>query len=138
MATLSLSIPDSVLSALRQSPAELGREMKLAAAIHWYERGLMSQERAADVAGLKRRDFIRTLAKEGADVFVLDADSLARELGHDAGEPTPGKRAPLPLAWLTIPRSQPGVALSEGVAMQDPATPYRSDPMPARLLGDQT
>jgi predicted HTH domain antitoxin len=62
--------------------------MKLAAAIHWYERGLMSQERAADLAGMNRRDFIRALAREGADVFVLDTDSLARELGQDAGEPT--------------------------------------------------
>ena len=91
MATLPLSIPDSALSALRRSPAELGREMKLAAAIHWYGRGLMSQERAADLAGMNRRDFIRALAREGADVFVLNADSLAREFGHDAGEPTPRK-----------------------------------------------
>lgn len=91
MATLPLSIPDSALSALRRYPAELGREMKLAAAIHWYGRGLMSQERAADLAGMNRRDFIRALAREGAEVFVLNADSLAREFGHDAGEPTPRK-----------------------------------------------
>ena len=32
--------------------------MKLAAAIHWYGRGMMSQERAAELAGLTRRDFI--------------------------------------------------------------------------------
>jgi len=87
MATLSLSIPDSALSALRRSPAELSRELKLAAAIHWYGRGLMSQERAAELAGMNRRDFIRALAQEGVDVFVLDDDSLARELGHDKGGP---------------------------------------------------
>jgi predicted HTH domain antitoxin len=90
MPTLSLSIPDSALSALRRSPAELGRELKLAAAIHWYGRGLMSQERAADLAGLNRRDFLRALAREGADVFVLDDESLARELGQDAGGPGSG------------------------------------------------
>jgi predicted HTH domain antitoxin len=55
--------------------------MKLAAAIHWYGRGMMSQERAAELAGLTRRDFIRALAREGVDVFVLDDDSLDRELG---------------------------------------------------------
>lgn len=91
MATLSLSIPDSALSALRRSPAELGRELKLAAAIHWYGRGLMSQERAADLARMNRRDFIRALAREGVDVFVLDEESLARELGHDVGERTSGQ-----------------------------------------------
>ena len=86
---LTLAIPDSALSALRRSPAELGREMKLAAAIHWYGRGLMSQERAAELAGMNRRDFMHALAREGVDVFVVDDDSLVRELGHDAsGETT--------------------------------------------------
>lgn len=83
MPTLSLSIPDSALSALRRSPQELGREMKLAAAIHWYSRGLMSQERAAELAGLNRRDFIHALAREGVDVFMLNDESLAREIGLD-------------------------------------------------------
>jgi len=87
MAILSLSIPDSALSALRRSPAELGRELKLAAAIHWYGRGLMSQERAAELAGMNRRDFIRALAREEVDVFILDDDGLARELGQDLGGP---------------------------------------------------
>lgn len=87
MAIVSLSIPDSALSALRRSPAELGRELKLAAAIHWYGRGLLSQERAAELAGMNRRDFIRALAREGVDVFHLDDDGLARELGQDMGGP---------------------------------------------------
>jgi len=83
MPTLTLAIPDSALSALRRSPSELGRELKLAAAIHWYGRGLMSQERAAELAGMNRRDFLHTLAREGVDVFAVDDDSLARELGLD-------------------------------------------------------
>jgi len=85
MTALTLAIPDSALSALRRSPTEFGREMKLAAAIHWYGRGVMSQERAAELAGMNRRDFIRVLAREGIDVFVLDDDSLARELGQAEG-----------------------------------------------------
>ncbi|WP_254045214.1 UPF0175 family protein [Thiohalocapsa sp. ML1] len=61
--------------------------MKLAAAIHWYGRGLLSQERAAELAGMNRRDFIRALAREGVDVFHVDDDGLARELGQDTGGP---------------------------------------------------
>lgn len=87
MAILSLSIPDSTLSALRRSPTELGRELKLAAAIHWYGRGQMSQERAAELAGMNRRDFIRALAREGIDVFVLDDDGIAREFGQEMAGP---------------------------------------------------
>lgn len=80
MTHADLTIPDSALSALRHSPSEFASEIKQAAAIHWYRRGLMSQERAAELAGLNRRDFIRALAREGVDVFVLDTNSLAREL----------------------------------------------------------
>lgn len=80
MTHVDLTIPDSALSALRRSPSEFAAEIKLAAAIHWYQRGMLSQERAAELAGLNRRDFIRALAREGADVFVLEMNSLAREL----------------------------------------------------------
>jgi predicted HTH domain antitoxin len=69
MTALTLAIPpDSTLSALRRSPTELDREMKLASAIHWYSRGLMSQEPAAELAGMNRRNFIRALVREGFDV----------------------------------------------------------------------
>ena len=85
MTPLNITVPDSALSTLRRSPTEFAREMKLAAAIHWYQRGVMSQERAAELAGMNRRDFIRALVREGVDVFVLDDASLARELGIAEG-----------------------------------------------------
>jgi predicted HTH domain antitoxin len=52
----------------------------LAAAIHWYERGEISQEKAARVAGLNRADFLAALAREKAIAFVVDFDDLKREL----------------------------------------------------------
>lgn len=82
MTTIELMLPDEVFSALHRSPAELAVEMRLAAAIHWYSRGLISQERAAQIAGLDRTDFILALAREGADAFVVDIDSLRRELAN--------------------------------------------------------
>jgi len=81
MTTVTVTIPDSSLSALRRSPTEFAREIKLAAAIHWYQHGSLSQERAAELAGMNRRDFIRALSREGVEVFTLDPASLARELG---------------------------------------------------------
>ena len=80
MTHVDLTIPDSALSALRRSPSEFAAEIKLAAAIHWYSRGMLSQERAAELAGLNRRDFIHALARAGAEVFALDPNSLVREL----------------------------------------------------------
>ena len=66
--------------ALRPSPEEFAREMRLAAAIHWYERGEVSQEKAAEIAGLDRTDFLRTLALEQQNAFVVDFDDLKREI----------------------------------------------------------
>lgn len=81
MTALTVTVPESAMAALRRSPAEFGREMKLAAAIYWYQRGTISQERAAELAGMNRRDFIRALAREGVEVFTLTDESLIRELG---------------------------------------------------------
>lgn len=80
MAKVTLELPEEVFSALRRSPEEFAREMRLAAAIHWYERGEISQEKAASVAGLDRADFLATLAREKANAFVVDFDDLKREL----------------------------------------------------------
>lgn len=80
---VTLQIPEEVFSALRRSPDEFGREMRRAAAIRWYERGEVSQEKAAEIAGLDRTDFLLHLAREGEDAFVVDFDDLKRELERD-------------------------------------------------------
>ena len=80
MRTVTLDLPEEVFSALRRSPEEFVRELRLAAAIHWYERGEISQEKAAYVAGLDRTDFLLALAREQVDAFVVDLNDLKLEL----------------------------------------------------------
>jgi predicted HTH domain antitoxin len=80
MTTITLHMPDDVFSALRRSPDEFAREMRLAAAVHWYSRGEISQEKAAQIAGLDRTDFLLELARQKVDAFVVDFDDLKREL----------------------------------------------------------
>jgi predicted HTH domain antitoxin len=80
MMEITLQLDEDVLAALRRSPEEFARELRLAAAIHWYERGELSQEKAAAVAGLDRTDFSHALAREGADAFVVDFTDLSKEL----------------------------------------------------------
>lgn len=80
MPTVSFDIPREALSALRRAPDEFAREMRLAAAMHWYRRGDISQEKAAMIAGLDRADFLAALAREQIDVFQVDLDELQREL----------------------------------------------------------
>ncbi|HEU4834638.1 MAG TPA: UPF0175 family protein [Pyrinomonadaceae bacterium] len=75
-----MKLDEDVLSALRRSPDEFANKMRLAAAIHWYERGEISQEKAAQVAGLDRTDFLLAIAREGEAAFVVDFTDLDREL----------------------------------------------------------
>ena len=83
MTTIHLTLPDEAFSALRRSPDEFADELRLTAAIHWYSRGVISQERAAAIAGLDRTDFLFALAREGVDAFTVDLRSLRRELADD-------------------------------------------------------
>ena len=80
MLEITMKRDEDVLSALRRSPDEFANEMRLAAAIHWYKRGEISQEKAAQVSGLDRTDFLLALAREGEDAFVVDFADLEREL----------------------------------------------------------
>ncbi len=80
MPSVILDFPESVFSAPPRPPDEFARELRLAAAIHWYERGEISQEKAAHIAGLDRTDFLAALAREQADAFVVDFADLKREL----------------------------------------------------------
>ena len=80
MPLLSLDLPPEAFSALRRSPEEFVREMRLAAAIHWYSQGEVSQEKAATIAGLDRTDFLGALARAKIPVFAVDMEALEDEI----------------------------------------------------------
>ena len=80
MTTLTVPVPDDVFAALRRSPEELAREMRLAAAIHWYQQGVISMEKTALIAGLTRAELLAELGRRRVDVFQVDMDDLRREL----------------------------------------------------------
>jgi predicted HTH domain antitoxin len=76
MTRIAIELPDSTLSALRKDPEELARDLRLAAAAKWYELGLVSQERGAEIAGLPRVEFMRALGRLGVSPFqeAMDKD----------------------------------------------------------------
>ena len=80
MKTIQVDVPEEALAALRLAPHEFVREMRLAAAIHWFQKGQISQGKAAQIAGLPRADFIDELARRKIDVIQVDMDDLKREL----------------------------------------------------------
>ena len=82
MTTVSIEFPEGVFSALRRSPQEFAGELRLVAAVFWYQRGEVSQEKAAEIAGLDRIDFIKALARFGVDVLQVDVRDLRDELSR--------------------------------------------------------
>lgn len=80
MQTISLEIPTTTLAALGDSPSEFVSEMRIAAAIKWYELGRLSQGKAAEVAGLTRSAFIDALSRFCVSPIQITAEELAHEL----------------------------------------------------------
>lgn len=80
MTHVNVELPETVYSVLHCGPDELSGELRLAAAVQWYDQGRISQEAAAEIAGLDRTDFLLALARMGKDSFQVDFDDLDREL----------------------------------------------------------
>jgi hypothetical protein len=81
MPKIEFELPDGAFCALRKDPAEMERELQLAAAAKWYELGWVSQERGAEIAGLTRVEFMLALGRLGVSPFQgdLDGDSADGE-----------------------------------------------------------
>ena len=78
-----LDLPEGAFSALRAEPAELGREMRLAAAVKWYELGRLSQSKAAEFGGLSRHEFIHALARFQVSPIQETLEELAEGLARE-------------------------------------------------------
>ena len=84
--TYPIELPDSAFSALRKPPAEFVQEMKYAAVVKWYEAGMISQDKAAEIAGLSRHDFLTLLIRYEVSAIQYTPDLLEEELHHARGE----------------------------------------------------
>jgi predicted HTH domain antitoxin len=79
VSTITIELPADVVPAAT-TPEEFARELRLAAAIHWYSRGEISQGKGAQIAGLDRRSFILALGRAGVDAIQISAEELKAEV----------------------------------------------------------
>lgn len=70
---LEISMPETAFSAIRKNPSEFAADMRLAAAVKWYEMGIISQEKAAEVARFE------------VSPFQYNAEEIENEL-HDISQ----------------------------------------------------
>jgi len=80
MTDLIVQLPESAFAALRKEPAEFASEMRIAAAVKWYELSLISQEKAAEIAGLSRIQFINALNRFHVSPIQYSREDLTEEI----------------------------------------------------------
>ncbi|MCC5849879.1 MAG: UPF0175 family protein [Verrucomicrobia bacterium] len=75
---LEMEIPDQTCSALRLSGEGLVSYLRVRAAVKGYEQGELSQERAAQLAGQTRQQFLSTLSSMCVSPFQGVEEDLKR------------------------------------------------------------
>ena len=80
--TVLIEVTDETLAAMRRDPEGYASELRVAGAAKLYELGRVSQEVAAEVAGLNRAEFLLALSRLQVTPFQDTRESLEDELAR--------------------------------------------------------
>jgi predicted HTH domain antitoxin len=78
--TITIAFPNDTTLPFGSSDDQFARELRLAGAIFRYGRGLISQGKGAEIAGLTRADFIDALGRAIVSAIQTTAEELKEEL----------------------------------------------------------
>ncbi len=83
MTTITLEFEPTSFGALRLDPQEFAREIRMASAIQWYAQGIVSQGKAAELAGLARTEFLDELRQRKVSACQFTTEELQEEIHGD-------------------------------------------------------
>ena len=87
--SVTFEISADLLAALKLGVEDLGRNMRLIAAIAYFQDKKLSLGKAAQLAGMNRLDFMDTLTERGIITFDYDESVLDSELSGLSDFPDP-------------------------------------------------
>ncbi|MBF1999650.1 MAG: UPF0175 family protein [Synechococcales cyanobacterium M58_A2018_015] len=82
MIQIQLNLPESAFSALRSTPDEFAQALLIAAVVKWYEVGMISQAKAAEIAGISRQAFLQALDRFEVSPFQTTSEELTEEVSR--------------------------------------------------------
>jgi predicted HTH domain antitoxin len=80
MKTITIEIPDDTALPFADSDEQFASELRLAAAIFWYDRGMISQGKGAEIAGLTRVEFIDALGRANVSAIQITPAELKADM----------------------------------------------------------
>lgn len=78
--TITLEVSQDILAALKMGATDLGQQIRLLAAIAFFQEKKLSLGKAAELAGLNRLSFMDLLVERNIVVFDYDESALATDL----------------------------------------------------------
>jgi predicted HTH domain antitoxin len=80
---LEITYPTEFELAVHMTKGELGRHIRLMAALKMFELGKVSSGKAAELAGLSRTEFLETCGTYRVSVFNVPSEEIETELRRD-------------------------------------------------------
>ena len=68
---------------MRTDPDSFVKEMRLAAAVKWYELQMVSQSKDSELAGVSRMEFLDALRRYRVSPFQVTSEQLEEEYGRE-------------------------------------------------------
>lgn len=82
---ITIEVPDELAATLRRTPEELRYDLRLRALAGLVERGLLSSGRAAELAGVSRREFLDWCGRWHVRIHQWDETEIAHDVGYARG-----------------------------------------------------